>query len=134
MVVADPVQVVIASNVEGNAILVEDRSASWRYPSAEPAASSSIEVQPNVYRVARIELEEAPNRPAAQGMTGEALFTLKKGHFVSHVHLIGMPVVFRTAAVGQMWQGIRDVVVRCCTGTDAGAAREQLGVYVQQLR
>ncbi len=81
----------------------------------------------------RIELEEAPKRPAAQSMADEALLTLKEGQFVSHIELIRVAVVFRTPAIVQFRECVRDVVVRRSEGPDAGAACEQLGIYIQQL-
>src|SRR6266576_1434860 len=136
MVVADAIQVVIARDVKRNAILVKDHraAAAVRCSCTESATSATVEVQPNVHGVARVELEEGPEGPAAQGMADKALFTLKEGQLVGRIELIGMPVVFCTASVGQTWQGIRDVIVRRSAGSDAGAAREQFRIYVQQFR
>src|SRR5882762_7332068 len=133
MVVADPIQVVIARDVEGDSILIEDRGVSG-ISCAEPATSATVEVQPNVYRVARIELEEAPKRPAAQGMTDETLLALKEGQLVGHIELVRVPVVFRAPAIGKTWQGIRDVVVRRSLCADRGASREQFRIHVQLFR
>src|SRR6184192_3423016 len=117
MVVAHSIHVVIARDVEGDAILVEDWVTA-RIFCGEPATSIAVEVQPNVYRVARIELHKAPERPTAQNMADEALFRLEEGKIVGHVELVGMAVIFRTPPVGQMGQGIRDVVVRRGTGAE----------------
>src|SRR6266704_4224580 len=133
MVVADSIQVVIARNVERDAILVVD-GVTAGISCAEPATSATVEVQPNVHRVARVELEEGPEGPAAQSVTSEAFFALKEGQLVGRTELISVPVVFCTPSVGQTWQGIRDVVVRRSAGSDAGASREQFGVDVQQFR
>src|SRR5207244_12597480 len=111
MVVAHSIHVVIARDGEGDAILVEDWVTA-RIFCGEPATSIAVEVQPNVYRVARIELHKAPERPTAQNMADEALFRLEEGKIVGHVELVGMALIFRTPCVGQMWHGIRDVVVR----------------------
>src|SRR2546429_9738853 len=77
MVVAHSIHVVIARDVEGDAILVEDWVTA-RIFCGEPATSIAVEVQPNVYRVARIELHKAPERPTAQNMADEALFRLEE--------------------------------------------------------
>ena len=84
--------------------------------------------------MARIELEEAPKRPAAQSMTDETLFTLKEGQFVGYIELVRVTVVFCTPAIVEMWEGIGDVVVRRGKGTNGGAAGKQFGVNVQQFR
>src|SRR5207253_8893190 len=105
MVVAHSIHVVIARDVEGDAILVEDWVTA-RIFCGEPATSIAVEVQPNVYRVARIELHKAPERPPAQNMADEALFRLEDGKIVGHVELVGMAGTFRTPGVGQMWEAL----------------------------
>src|SRR6266436_2035083 len=101
MVVADSVHVVIARDVERDTILVEDRVSAGRCIFCrKPAASDSVDVQPNVYRVTRVELEEAPKRPTAQGVPNEASFRLKEGHLIGHIELISVAVVFCTPSVG----------------------------------
>src|SRR5438034_3986070 len=45
-----------------------------------------------------------------------------------------MPAIFRTPAIGQMRQGIGDVVIRRSKAADIGAACKQLGVNVQKFR
>ena len=45
-----------------------------------------------------------------------------------------MPAIFRTPAIGQMRQGIGDVVIRRGKAADIGAACKQLGVNVQKFR
>src|SRR5947208_17075545 len=133
MVVAHSIHVVIARDVEGDAILVEDWVTA-RIFCGEPATSIAVEVQPNVYRVARIELHKAPERPTAQNMADEALFRLEEGKIVGYAEVVGMALIFRTPCVGQMWQGIRDVIVRLGTGADACASRKEHGGHVQQFR
>ena len=84
--------------------------------------------------MARVELEEAPEGSAAQGMTGETFFPLKEGQLVGHIELVSVAVVFCTPAIVEMWEGIGDVVVRRGKGTNGGAAGKQFGVNVQQFR
>src|SRR5207302_10176337 len=122
MVVAHSIHVVIARDVEGDAILVEDWVTA-RIFCGEPATSIAVEVQPNVYRVARIELHKAPERPTAQNMAEEALFRLEEGKIEGHVELVGTAVRVRSPGVGQTWHRTRWVVVRRGTGRDAGAGR-----------
>src|SRR5207253_3496080 len=115
MVVAHSIHVVIARDVEGDAILVEDWVTA-RIFCGEPATSIAVEVQPNVYRVARIELRKAPERPTAQDMADEAVFRLEEGKIVGHhlfrreegkivgdVEVVGMAVMLRAPRVGWMW-------------------------------
>src|SRR5258708_28854360 len=84
--------------------------------------------------MASIELEEAPKRPAAQGMSDKTLFALKEGQFIGYIELIRVAVIFRTPAIIQSRVGIIDVVVRRGEAADGGASSEQFRIYVQQFR
>ena len=74
--------------------------------------------------MARIELEEAANRPSAQSMTDDPLFRLQEGQFVSHIELIRVTVVFRAATIRKPRQRIRDVIVRRTLTANGGAPRK----------
>ena len=84
MVVADSIHVVITRDVKGYAILVEHRVSAGVFR-GEPATRNTVEVQPNIYRVTRIELEETPKRPTAQRMASEALLRLKERQFIGYI-------------------------------------------------
>src|SRR2546428_2794976 len=108
MVVQHPVQIVIASDVESHAVLVQQKHIAtrrrwcgntrrtFRFDPAGSHASPSCDAGPvgsNVDRVAGIQLEETPDRPTTKRVPYEAFLTLQEGHLVGHAELIGVPVI-----------------------------------------
>src|SRR6266576_1767247 len=125
MVVENPIQIVIAANVDASSILVQHEycaaarcntgRAIWLYTAlrhhrlrAEMGAAIV-----NIDRMSRVQLHEAPDLPAPEGMAYKALFTFEKGQLVGHAELVGVPVVKPSPAIRKLWQVVREEVVRC---------------------
>ncbi len=84
--------------------------------------------------MAGIHLQEARERPATEGMTEEALLTLKEWQLIGRIELIRVSVIECAPAVLQFRNGICNVVVRLAKSANGVAPREQFGVGVQELR
>src|SRR6266568_889531 len=127
MIVENAIQIVVPPDVDPGAILVKHKhratgrttcrkvsvqsraSRPIRFYSAHRYQGLCTEMGASVMeidRMARVQLEEAADLPAAQGMSHKALFALQEGQLVGHTELVSMPMVKPSPAIRKPWQGV----------------------------